>query len=152
MMVKDPTCAVCVEWKLKQMIKLFTGVNFNLSTFYFRINVGLSRLFLLSCAPCWRATHLSPLCTTNSCNSHSESLFPVWIWWNDSLKWSYGKLREVQAEKEERMSGAVLSRWTVKIQVTLLGSTSDAPEESNQKCADLEERPLLDVHQEREGR
>lgn len=61
MMVKDPTCGVCVEWKLKQMIKLFTGVNFNLSTFYFRINVGLSRLFLLSCAPVG-ARHTYLLC------------------------------------------------------------------------------------------
>lgn len=56
------------------------------------------------------------------------------------------KLREVQAEKEERMSGAVIN------QVTLLGSTNDALEENKQKCADLEEKPLLDVHQEREGR
>lgn len=56
------------------------------------------------------------------------------------------KLREVQAEKEERMSGAVIN------QVTLLGSTSDALEESKQKRVDLEEKTLLDVHQEREGR
>lgn len=71
MMVKDPTCGVCVEWKLKQMIKLFTGVNFNLSTFYFRINVGLSRLFLLSCAPyllCALLTHVTVRKSVSSLN------------------------------------------------------------------------------------
>lgn len=73
------------------------------------------------------------------------------IHWSELLSW-VEMLRDVQAEKEERMSGAVLSRWTVTIQVTLLGSKSDAPEESSQKCADLEEKLLLDVHQERQGR
>lgn len=49
------------------------------------------------------------------------------------------KLREVQAEKEERLRGAILGRRTARIQATLLGSKSDAPEESREKSADLEE-------------
>lgn len=50
-----------------------------------------------------------------------------------------GKLRDAQAEKEERLSGAIPGRRTVRIQAILLGGKSDAPEESREKSADLEE-------------
>lgn len=54
------------------------------------------------------------------------------------------KLRDVQAEKEERLSGAIPGRRTVRIQATLLGSKSDAPEESREReSADLGKKQPL---------
>lgn len=45
MMVKDLSCGVCLELKLKQMRKLSTGVNFNLSTVYFQSSREIIKSF-----------------------------------------------------------------------------------------------------------